>query len=251
MESQSPLKGTLIVIPAFNEAGNLAVVLAEIRGTFPGTATLVVDDGSTDGTSKVAASWGIPVLTLPFNLGVGAAMRLGFKYAQKNGFTSVIQVDADGQHVPGEIYKLLDKLTDNDVVIGSRFAKGATSFDVGGIRRVAMRILAYLLSRITKSSLSDVTSGFRASGPRAISLFATSYPPEYLGDTIESLVIAHRNKLSIAEVPTTIRERNSGSSSQSTLNALVYTLRALVVIFLSLLHRAPKPEIEQVDRNDQ
>jgi glycosyltransferase involved in cell wall biosynthesis len=247
MGSHSQLEGTLIVIPAYNEAENIQLVLSEIKEAFPGIAVLVVDDGSNDGTSKIAESCGILVLTLPFNLGVGAAMRLGFKYAQKNGFNVVVQVDADGQHVPSEIDSLLDKLNEHDIVIGSRFAQGATTFDVGRLRRTAMRILAYLISRITKSDLSDVTSGFRASGPRAISLFASSYPPEYLGDTIESLVIAHRNRLSIVEVPTTIRERNSGTSSQSSLKALVYTFRALVVIFLSLLHRAPKFGIEQVE----
>jgi hypothetical protein len=100
-----------------------------------------------------------------------------------------------------------------------------------------MRLLATTLSKITKVKLSDVTSGFRASGPRAIKLFATSYPPEYLGDTIESLVIAHRNGLRIKEVPTTIRQRLTGTSSQSTIKALIYTVRAAFVLVLSLLHR--------------
>jgi glycosyltransferase involved in cell wall biosynthesis len=246
MNSPHESQNVLVVVPAFNEARNIGMVLEELKRAQPEFSVIVVDDGSVDGTAKVAASAGIQVLTLPFNLGVGAAMRLGFKYAQQNGFKAVVQVDADGQHVPSEIDSLLEKLTEHDVVIGSRFAQGASTFDVGGSRRIAMRFLAFLLSKITKSELSDVTSGFRASGPRAISLFAASYPPEYLGDTIESLVIAHRNKLSIVEVPTTIRERHSGTSSQSTIKALVYTLRALAVVFLSVLHRAPKSEIEQV-----
>jgi glycosyltransferase involved in cell wall biosynthesis len=244
MDSRQISQNVLVVIPAFNEARNIGIVLDELKRTQPKLSVIVVDDGSTDGTSKVAAAAGIPVLTLPFNLGVGAAMRLGFKFAQQNGFQTVVQVDADGQHVPSEIDTLLVELNEHDVVIGSRFAQGASTFDVGGTRRIAMRFLAFLLSKITKSDLTDVTSGFRASGPRAIKLFATSYPPEYLGDTIESLVIAHRNKLSIVEVPTTIRERNSGTSSQSTFKALIYTLRALAVIFLSVLHRAPESEID-------
>jgi glycosyltransferase involved in cell wall biosynthesis len=248
MDSRQISQNVLVVIPAFNEARNIGIVLDELKRTQPDLSVVVVDDGSTDGTSKVAAAMGIPVLTLPFNLGVGAAMRLGFKFAQQNGFQTVVQVDADGQHVPSEINTLLVKLNEHDVVIGSRFAQGASTFDVGGTRRIAMRFLAFLLSKITKSDLTDVTSGFRASGPRAIKLFATSYPPEYLGDTIESLVIAHRNKLSIVEVPTTIRERNSGTSSQSTFKALIYTLRALAVIFLSVLHRAPESEIELVGK---
>ena len=228
---------TLIVIPAFNEVANIASVLNEISISAPELDVLVVDDGSTDSTFELASEHGVAVLRLPFNLGVGAAMRLGFKYASQNGYESVVQVDADGQHVPKEIKSLLSKLDRFDVVIGSRFANGASGFEVTGSRRLAMRLLASSLSKITKVKLTDVTSGFRASGPRAIKLFATSYPPEYLGDTIESLVIAHRNGLLITEVPTTIRQRLTGTSSQSTVKALIYTVRAAFVLFLSLLHR--------------
>ena len=227
----------LIVIPAYNEASNIISVLDEISESKQIADVLVVDDGSTDNTYQLAAEHGVSVLRLPFNLGVGAAMRLGFKYASEHSYHSVVQVDADGQHVPSEIQSLLEKLEEFDVVIGSRFATGASGFEVTGSRRFAMRILALSLSKITKVKLTDVTSGFRASGPRAIRLFASSYPPEYLGDTIESLVIAHRNGLLIAEVPTTIRQRLTGTSSQSTAKALIYTVRAAFVLLLSLLHR--------------
>ena len=240
MANAEPNSKTLIVVPAFNEAANILSVLDEISLSTPNLDVLVVDDGSTDNTFELVSEFGVTVLRLPFNLGVGAAMRLGFKYASQNGYESVVQVDADGQHVPMEIDSLLLKLDRFDVVIGSRFADGASGFEVAGSRRIAMRLLASSLSKITKTKLTDVTSGFRASGPRAIKLFATSYPPEYLGDTIESLVIAHRNGLLITEVPTTIRQRLTGSSSQSTIKALIYTVRASFVLLLSLLHRPTK-----------
>jgi glycosyltransferase involved in cell wall biosynthesis len=234
---------TLIVIPAFNEAANIVAVLNEVSHSTPEFDVLVVDDGSTDNTFDLASEHGVSTLRLPFNLGVGAAMRLGFKYASQNGYKSVVQVDADGQHVPKEIGSLLSKLDRFDVVIGSRFADGASGFVVAGSRRIAMRLLASSLSKITKVKLTDVTSGFRASGPRAIQLFASSYPPEYLGDTIESLVIAHRNGLLVTEVPTTIRQRLTGTSSQSTIKALIYTVRAAFVLLLSLLHRPAESRI--------
>ncbi len=234
---------TLIVIPAFNEAANIVAVLNEVSHSTPEFDVLVVDDGSTDNTFDLASEHGVSTLRLPFNLGVGAAMRLGFKYASQNGYESVVQVDADGQHVPKEIGSLLSKLDRFDVVIGSRFADGASGFVVTGSRRIAMRLLASSLSKITKVKLTDVTSGFRVSGPRAIQLFASSYPPEYLGDTIESLVIAHRNGLLITEVPTTIRQRLTGTSSQSTIKALIYTVRAAFVLLLSLLHRPTESRI--------
>ena len=237
MATRDSNSNTLIVIPAFNEAANIVSVLEEISRSTPELDVLVVDDGSTDNTLELATRFGATSLRLPFNLGVGAAMRLGFKYALENGYHSVVQVDADGQHVPKEIGSLLAHLENFDIVIGSRFADGASGFKVAGSRRLAMLLLATTLSKITKVKLSDVTSGFRASGPRAIKLFATSYPPEYLGDTIESLVIAHRNGLRIKEVPTTIRQRLTGTSSQSTIKALIYTVRAAFVLVLSLLHR--------------
>ena len=240
MANAKPSSKTLIVIPAFNEAANIVSVLNEIAHSTPQLDVLVVDDGSTDNTVGLASEFGVTVLRLPFNLGVGAAMRLGFKYASQNGYQSVVQVDADGQHVPKEIDSLLSKLDRFDVAVGSRFADGASGFEVAGSRRIAMRLLASSLSKITKVKLTDVTSGFRASGPRAIELFATSYPPEYLGDTIESLVIAYRNGLLITEVPTTIRQRLTGNSSQSTIKALIYTVRAAFVLLLSLLHRPTK-----------
>jgi len=234
----------LIVIPAFNEVDNISPVIQELKDANPNFNILVVDDGSIDGTFMAAQKMGVNVVRLPFNLGVGAAMRLGFRYAAMNGYTRVIQLDADGQHVPTCIESLLDALDGRDIVVGSRFAKGAVSFDIGRVRRFAMKVLALSLSRLTKTRLTDVTSGFRASGPRAIQLFSTTYPPEYLGDTIESLVIAHRNGLSIAEIPTTIRTRMSGTSSQSSLRALIYTLRALAVLALSLLHKQPASKLE-------
>ena len=229
-----------MVVPAFNEAKNIAYVLKELNEFQPELSVVVIDDGSTDDTYEVAKSAAVTVLKLPFNLGVGAAMRLGFKYAQRNKYFAVVQVDADGQHVPKQIDDLLVQLTSFDVVVGSRFADGASSFQVSSSRKLVMKFLARSLSSITKTKLTDVTSGFRASGPRAIALFADKYPPEYLGDTIESLVIAHRHGLAITEVPTTIRHRLTGTSSQTSLKALIYTIRATTVLGLSLLHRSNK-----------
>jgi glycosyltransferase involved in cell wall biosynthesis len=237
MELQNPLEGTLIVIPAYNEAENIKLVLAEIKEVLPGAAVLVVDDGSIDGTSVVVQSFGIPVLIMPFNVGVGGAMRAGFTYALRNGFSNVVQLDADGQHVPSEVPRIIAELQTADVVVGSRFAIGSTSFKVSPIRRFVMKILAVSLTKIVGTKLTDVTSGFRASGLNALEIFSASYPPEYLGDTIESLVMAHRAKLTITEIPTTIRARNLGTSSQSRFKATIYTLRALVVLCLAVIHK--------------
>ena len=204
----------LVVIPALNEERSISDVISEIGNSLPDADLLVIDDGSTDETGSIARAAGAMVATHPFNLGVGAALRTGFRFAVDNGNTHVVQIDADGQHDPDEVKKLLAKADEAEIVIGSRFANQEFDFEVSGMRRMAMRWLAYGLTKITRTQLSDVTSGFRVSTGRAILLFAEEYPPEYLGDTVESLVIAHRAGLKIVEVPIQMRPREYGKPSQ-------------------------------------
>ncbi|MGN6744055.1 MAG: glycosyltransferase family 2 protein [Amnibacterium sp.] len=219
----------LVVVPAYNEAGSIADVLKGVQAAVPAAHLLVVDDGSTDRTRAIALAEGATVLSLPFNLGVGGAMRTGFRYAVRNGYTRVVQVDADGQHDPAQIPALLEALARADVVIGARFA-GTGEYVVRGPRRWAMRMLARYLSRVTRTGLTDVTSGFRASGETAVELFAQHYPVEYLGDTVESLVIAAFAGLRVAQVAVSMRPRPVGNPSQTPLRALVYLLRACMAL---------------------
>ncbi len=116
------LSTTLIVMPAYNEEEAVGQVVREVLDTLPGIACLVVSDGSKDRTVEVAQAAGARVLELPFNLGVGGAMRAGFRYAQRHGFDNVIQIDSDGQHNPESVPQLLAALERKDVVIGARFA---------------------------------------------------------------------------------------------------------------------------------
>ncbi len=235
----------LVVVPAWNEAQSLAGVLAEIADNLPGVGVLVVNDGSSDETSAVARSCGVQVLDLPFNLGVGGAMRAGFRYALAEGYDVVVQVDADGQHNPREVPRVVQRLQHADVVIGARFADEGT-YEVRGPRRWAMRVLATTLSRLARTRLTDTTSGFRASGPRAIRLFAVHYPAEYLGDTIESLVIAVRSGLTVEQVGVSMRERVAGRPSQRPVKAAIYLLRACLALGISLTRprQALLPSVE-------
>lgn len=224
----------LVVVPAYNEQASIGPVLSDIRAVVPDAGVLVVDDGSSDDTRKVALAENVKVLSLPFNLGVGGAMRAGFRYAVRNGYTQVIQVDADGQHDPQQIPILIGELADADVVVGARFA-GEGEYPLRGPRRWAMRLLSFYLSRLTRVRLTDVTSGFRASGPRAVELFARHYPVEYLGDTVESLVIAALAGLRVKQVAVSMRERSTGRPSQTPFRALVYLLRACMALALARL----------------
>jgi glycosyltransferase involved in cell wall biosynthesis len=227
------LAQTLIVVPAFNEEASVGAVVREIFDKLPGVSVLVVDDGSVDATSVVAAEAGATVATLPFNMGVGGAMRLGFKYALANGFSNVVQVDADGQHDPSGVPGLLAALDGADLAIGARFA-GAGDYSVRGPRKWAMRMLSTVLSRTARTQLSDTTSGFKASGPRAVALFANNYPAEYLGDTIEALVIAARAGCRIVQVPVVMRPRAAGVPSHNPIKAATYLGRAFLALGFAL-----------------
>lgn len=224
----------LIVLPAFNEEASIRATLDEIAEVDPTLTCLVVNDGSNDRTSEFAKSAGVRVADLPFNLGVGGAMRFGFRYAISHGFDVVIQLDADGQHDPRFIDALLNKLSENDIVIGARFA-GTGTYTVSGPRKWAMKLLSGVISRTAKSTLTDTTSGFRASGPRAVEFFAADYPAEYLGDTVESLVTALRSGLTVTQVPVEMRARTGGQPSQNAWRSTVFLGRALIALAVAYI----------------
>ncbi|SIM68655.1 glycosyltransferase family 2 protein [Micromonospora cremea] len=229
-------KRILIIIPALNESGSIADVVGEVLGELPAVDVLVVDDGSTDRTAAVAAAAGARVAKLPYNLGVGGAMRLGYRYARDHDYDVAIQVDADGQHDPRYVPKLVDMLDDNDLVIGARFA-GEGDYSVRGPRRWAMVMLSAVLSRVARTKLTDTTSGFRAANRRVIEMFAGWYPAEYLGDTVETLVHTARRGYRIRQVPVAMRKRMAGTPSHSPAKAMIYLGRAFAVLTLALIRR--------------
>jgi glycosyltransferase involved in cell wall biosynthesis len=239
----------LVVVPAWNEQASVGHVIKEIGSACPEADVLVVDDGSSDATASVAKQAGAAVLRLPYNLGVGGAMRAGFRYALRSGYRVVVQVDADGQHDPAAIHRLVEAIDGPegaDIVVGARFA-GEGAYKVGKARWAAMKLLARMLSRITKTKLTDATSGFRATGPRALPLFARSYPTEYLGDTIESLVIAARSGCVCRQVPVVMRPRYAGTPSQSAWKSIAYLGRAFLVLMLAAVRRWPQLTPEAQD----
>lgn len=237
------LSKTLIVMPAYNEEAVIEQVLYEVFETNPGITCLVVNDGSSDRTRDISLSTGALVADLPYNLGVGGAMRVGFNFALENGFENVVQVDADGQHNPQDVPRLVSELSEADLVLGARFA-GSGDYEAKGPRKWAMIVLAKLLSKTAHSTLTDTTSGFRASGPRAVALFAKHYPAEYLGDTVESLVIAARAGFVIKQVPVSMRIRAGGVPSHSPVKASIFLIRVGVAMLFAFL----RPPVQESGR---
>jgi glycosyltransferase involved in cell wall biosynthesis len=226
----------LIAIPAWNEQGSLGSVIAEVHEQHPAAGILVVNDGSTDSTAQVARDAGAHVVSLPFNVGVGGAMRTAFLFAKRHGYRALVQVDADGQHDPSDLSRLIEGLDSADIVVGTRFHENSMYF-VGGPRRWAMVLLSKALSRMNRGPITDPTSGFRSAGPRAIELFSVNYPAEYLGDTVGSLSIAIRHGLVIDETPVTMYYRAIGRPSKNALWSALYLGRATLALVATLLQR--------------
>lgn len=227
----------LVVVPAFNEANHIVSVLQELNSF--GYSHVVVNDHSRDSTSEVVENYGSNIIDLPFNLGVGGALRTGFRYALENGFNTVIQIDADGQHPIKEIVDLISKAeeTSADMVIGSRFLGDELFMKVALSRRLAMKVLSFTASNATGVRITDSTSGFRLITGKLLQELSIHLPVTYLGDTFESVVAAGQAGYKVCEIPASIGERTSGESSASTLSAFKFTLKCFFVSALALYPR--------------
>ncbi|WP_168626433.1 glycosyltransferase family 2 protein [Cryobacterium sp. BB307] len=239
----------LVAIPALNEATVIADVLASLSVAHPLRDVVVIDDGSRDNTARIARAAGAHVLSHAINLGVGAAMGTAFKYAVLNGYDAVIQFDGDGQHRAEQISELIAAAEHSDIVIGSRFANGG-SFKSSATRRNVQRFIAWVTSAFARTRLTDATSGFRIAGPRALQVFAEHYPVEWLGDTVESIVLATRQGLSVSEIPVVMNERAGGVPSQSVFRATLYTGRILFILGLATIRSVP-PQIKALKLREQ
>ncbi len=230
----------LVAIPAFNEESTIKAAIKDVQIHIPEADILVVNDGSTDFTQRVVFSLKVACLQFPFNMGVGAAMRAAFKYAHEEGYSHVLQFDGDGQHLAKEALKLIELADDAEIIIGSRFLQ-PTGYEVGRIRRIAMKSLAFVINCRTAYELTDVTSGFRLTGSEAIKFFSTNFPSEYLGDSVESILMAEQSKFKIREVSVEMSQRQGGEPSQSPYRLTIYLIRVVAVIVISSLqYRKPR-----------
>ncbi|HRN29343.1 MAG TPA: glycosyltransferase family 2 protein [Terrimesophilobacter sp.] len=239
----------LVAIPALNEAAVIGHVLEALKQAHPISDVVVVDDGSHDATVSIARDAGAHVVSHAINLGVGAAMGTAFKFAVRHGYDAVIQFDGDGQHRVEHLAELQEALDDADIVIGSRFADGGT-FKSSAARRGVQRFIAWVVSLYSRTKLTDATSGFRIAGPRALAVFSKHYPIEWLGDTVESIVLATRRGLRVREIPVVMNERAGGVPSQSVLRATLYTARILFILSLASIRSVP-PQLRVRGSNDQ
>jgi hypothetical protein len=240
----------LILIPAFNEELNLKDVVTDIVDA--GYQVLVIDDGSGDNTRGVAIDCGVDVLSLPFNLGVGGALKAGFRRACELDFLAVIQVDADGQHQKSEISKLIDEANTSaaHLVLGSRFRSLTNELEIGSSRKFVIRMLARSASKATGVLITDPTSGFRLISQPLLSEFSQNFPVNYLGDTYEALVSAGRAGYKVREVPAAMKNRVHGVSTASNVQAIKFIIKSILVALVRL-HVRIRPYSANDVRNSQ
>jgi len=231
------------IVPALNEEATVGRVIDELRAFDVGLDIVVVDDGSVDATSHVAAAKGARVLRLPFNLGIGGAVQTGFRYAFEHDYDVAVRVDGDGQHDPAQLGRVLEPVLrgDADIAVGSRFAvEGASGYRSSRSRRIGIRLLAWVVSRIVGRRVTDTTSGFQALNREGIALFARDYPHDY--PEVEATVMVFRHRLRLIEVPVEMRERGGGRSSITALHSIYYMVKVLLAIFVGLFRRDVVPK---------
>lgn len=226
------LPRVLIIIPCYNEQGAIAALLQEISACQQGYETIVIDDGSQDATYKIARQFS-PAVQLLRNLGIGGAVKTGFKYAHGKGFDFCVQIDGDGQHHPGEISKLLRAYQEKprSIIIGSRYLQNDT-FRSTYARRFGGRVIAKTLNALFPlCSVTDPTSGMRLMDRKVIEFFAKHYPHDFPEPI--SLAWALKMGFTVGEIHVKMRTRMHGKSSIGGLKPISYMFRVLGYIVLA------------------
>ena len=227
----------LIIVPAYNESESIGDVLATLAREAPEYDVVVVNDGSPDTTGDVVrASGTADLIRLPYNLGIGAAMQTGYKYALRQGYDIAVQCDADGQHPVHQIPKIVARVEDGtaDLIIGSRYVAD-TDYQPSLMRRIGKSLLSRLVDSVVGGGVTDTTSGFRAGNRAVIAAFAHHYPDDY--PEAEALVLLHKRGLRSAEVPVDMQPRQGGVSSINPRRALYYIIKVSLAIFIGVFKK--------------
>lgn len=233
--TRSRLPKICVIIPAFNEEDSIRQVIQKLKKLRLNLHLVVINDGSHDSTSEQVKGLGVALVELPFNLGIGGAVQTGLKYALVHGFEMAVQVDADGQHEPTELPKLLRAVNRRvDLVIGSRFIK-RTRYHSSSSRLWGIRFFSTLIRMITGQTIYDPTSGYRVYNKRALSFLADNYPVDF--PEPESIVYLLKNKFILKEVSVEMNERVTGQSSLRSLKAVYLVLSITLGILISAFKR--------------
>lgn len=224
---------TLLIIPAYNEGDSLKKIASSLKSfTYD---KILINDGSEDDTKAQAEKLGFKVIDLANNLGIGGAVQTGFIYAKEQDYDFAIQVDGDGQHNPAEIEKLFKEMkkTKSDVVIGSRFMKGADISSTTRARLWGIMLLNSIIWATSGLKIKDSTSGFRLYNKKAIDYLSSFYPEDY--PEPEAIVALAKHGFKISEVGVKMEKREIGKSSISPLKSVFYIIKVSFSIIVNLI----------------
>ena len=226
----------LVIIPAFNEEGNLEKTIDDIRENAPDFDYVIINDCSTDNTLEMCRKHGFSYLNLPVNLGIGGAVQTGYRYAYYHGYDIAVQFDGDGQHSAAYLTDMADTLekTNSDMVIGSRFIE-KEGFQSSFTRRLGIRYFTFLIKILTGQKITDPTSGYRMCNRKIIELFAGNYPKDYPEPETTTWIL--RKKLKVLEIPVIMRAREEGVSSISLKKSFYYMFKVTMAIIIERTRR--------------
>jgi glycosyltransferase involved in cell wall biosynthesis len=226
------IEKVLIIIPAYNEEKTIASVLVRLRQVVP-YDRVVVNDGSKDATAQIVAELGEKQLLLPCNLGYGQALQTGLKYALLRGYEIVVSIDADGQHQPEDVPRLVHALRENqvDMAIGSRFCQGGV-YDTPVHRRLGQLFFSYLTRLLIGRRIYDTSSGFKALRTRALKVIMNS---SFMDFHTESILQLSLLKYKIIEVPVVVHERKHGHSMHTLASVFQYPIKTILLIVVAFM----------------
>ena len=226
----------IIIIPAYNEEGNLEKTIKDITELEPEFDYVIVNDCSTDNTLAMCREKGFSYLNLPVNLGIGGAVQTGYRYAYYHGYDVAVQFDGDGQHSAKYLTRMADELekTPSDMVIGSRFIE-KEGFQSSGLRRVGIRYFTFLIKLLTGKTITDPTSGMRMINRKLLKKFTEEYPKDY--PEPESVVTVLSEKYKVTEIPVIMNEREEGVSSISLKNSVYYMIKVSFAIVIARMKK--------------
>lgn len=226
----------LVIIPAFNEEGNLEKTIKDIKDNAPGFDYVIINDCSTDKTLEMCRRHGFSYLNLPVNLGIGGAVQTGYRYAYYHGYDIAVQFDGDGQHSAAHLENMLSALidTESDMVIGSRFIE-KEGFQSSGLRRIGIKYFTGLIKILTGKKITDPTSGMRMVNRKLLEKFTDEYPKDY--PEPESVVTILSEKYKVTEIPVVMNEREEGVSSISLKNSVYYMIKVSFAILIARMKK--------------
>jgi len=229
---------TLIIIPAYNEEEGIVRVIDSIRSLYPSYPVLVVNDGSKDNTAFVAKKAGVKVISHPFNMGYGVSLQTGYKYAISKGYSYVCQMDADGQHHPAGIEKLLLTVKNgaSDIALGSRFLDSG-NYKPSFPRLTGIRLFRLILLLLSGRKITDPTTGFQAMNRKVLDVLITDvFPYDYPdADVIMLLSILG---FKITEIPVNMRPNLNGKSMhKNPFGAFYYVFKMILSMLLTRMRK--------------